>query len=318
MAILEGIEVRVKCNGEFLAEYDEPEAVAGRNDLEVVKYVEAIPNAIFSVQLDVRPGFQYEGADALRITRQFDDNKPRYYYLPWHQQRNEWSTEKYLCDKSQQWKLTKFAFGSVDTVEEIDASDASVFNDPSALQKLGTINLIVTRGTLTKLSTPEVLYHKAHARVKVIPEKLLKGASLTNSIDKVEEEVTQPLISSHTTAPLPGSRGRRLSFKFLYRSRGCIPRNPSPEAQNIESESRDATGPPISGEGEAEIERLRERLRQLEEKQSFTSAGSREGQHIKRERSTPVKREGGTEGTQDSGKRRKVTKVPEVIDLSGD
>lgn len=115
MAILEGLEVRIKCNGEFLQEYDDPEAEANEESSQVVKYIEAVPNAKFSIHLSVSPEFNYFAADALRLRTQFDHQKAR---VKWRGKRDalvvELSKEKFLCPESGEWKCSKFCFGSVD------------------------------------------------------------------------------------------------------------------------------------------------------------------------------------------------------------
>lgn len=115
MAILEGVEVRVQCNGEFLTEYNDPEAESGRNECRQVKYIEAVPNATFSIRMNAKPGFNYEGANSLNVMLQLDNNKPRYYFMRRKSsQCLAWTHQEFLCERSGQWKKSKFAFGSVE------------------------------------------------------------------------------------------------------------------------------------------------------------------------------------------------------------
>ena len=72
MAILDNIEIRIKSNGRFLDEYNEPDESTTHDLDTTTKYIEATPGAKFSIEVLVRAGYLFHGGDCLIVDRRMD------------------------------------------------------------------------------------------------------------------------------------------------------------------------------------------------------------------------------------------------------
>ena len=119
MAILSGFEVRIKSNGQYLTEYNDPASNAQDDGDEIDKYIEAVPGAQFSIEIAVTKKFGYAGADAVHAGYKIDGLKRRWYLFsnrrlgitPSHSLRDE----AFIRKETGRCERAKFAFGQLST-----------------------------------------------------------------------------------------------------------------------------------------------------------------------------------------------------------
>ena len=129
MAILEDVEVFIKstATGERLVEYDNPDPEDEAGSLQVEKFVEAQSEAEFQVVVNLKAGFDYHGADGVRVRLVLDGGAVRRH---WYKCKSELVpiNDKLLEDKSfsfatvsskrgEDWIRVAFSFGKVDVGE---------------------------------------------------------------------------------------------------------------------------------------------------------------------------------------------------------
>ncbi len=115
MVKIEGVEIRIKSNGEFLTEYNDPNQDPTAQEGIVVKYIEAIPEAEFSIHTTLTPEFHYHGANSVVLDLQVDNfHRERHLtgrrFSSYHR---ELKSRQYLCKRTGLYKEADFAFGTV-------------------------------------------------------------------------------------------------------------------------------------------------------------------------------------------------------------
>lgn len=122
MAVLDKVEVQIKCNGQVLPEYDDPEATGPSDGLIITKYIEAIPGAQFSIDATLPKGYQFHGANAARITLRMDglnrahstvDKDPKSNTVTKPETRS-FRYETIFDEKSAKWRQASFQFGDIE------------------------------------------------------------------------------------------------------------------------------------------------------------------------------------------------------------
>lgn len=131
MVVIDGIKVQIESGSQCLTEYDDLDAEDLYDDgRKQVKYIEAMPEATFSIHLDTQPDFKWHGATGLKVGLRFDNNKKRSYCVKRQNQARpskkqpsnrsqepmHWSFthEKYFCTESNTVKEGSLAFGMVE------------------------------------------------------------------------------------------------------------------------------------------------------------------------------------------------------------
>ncbi|MCJ1363319.1 hypothetical protein MMC16_002426 [Acarospora aff. strigata] len=244
MAILDNIEIRIKSNGRFLDEYNEPDESTTHDLDTTTKYIEATPGAKFSIEV-LSIALDSLGKSPYVMICIFDN-------------------------QSGQWKKALFSFGQVEIVEHDELPDDI---DPEKGMQLGTIKLTVYRAHMKRRPVP-VAYVKDAGFIPVdqTSEKILKGKAIENNIRYVDGHVIpQPSPHTHDYSAMKGWKGKPLIFTFHYRSHralqilGCIPRPQSPAIiihNGDEADERPAPDAGVLSDTESEIsQRAQERAR---------------------------------------------------------
>ncbi|KAI9882473.1 MAG: protein kinase rio1 [Watsoniomyces obsoletus] len=345
MVKIKGIDIRVKCNGQFLTEYDDD---AGQDDAAhdgpLVKYIEAIPGAKFSVLATLSSEFGYYSANSVAASFQVD-NHDRQQFLVGRYPFGvsvEVSSQQYLCKQSSLYKEADLAFG---TVVLVDGEDSGQTFSRSQINNLGRISVsfrrswAIRRWSVSRMAAREIDGPE-------LPEKLLKGQAVTNVLKMVNERTIAQPTFNWQSSPIHGYYGREFQVHIYYRSRralqtlGCIPRDVSPPIL-VEEEPAQAAGverrPEVSGtrnpkseEGnEEEASRLRARIEELEKADELTRLRARVAELESRQSSPvkpepgnllPVKRERPEEGRGGGSpkRRRSQQSPPAFVDLTDD
>ncbi len=122
MAILDNIEVRIKCDGEILAEYDDPDEDAPHDTRTTTKFIEATPGAKFTLEVSIMPGYSFHGTDGVYISRRMDGQRcnpsmisksPRDASVT-HSFTKKIDSDTQFDDESGQWLKSWFTFGQVE------------------------------------------------------------------------------------------------------------------------------------------------------------------------------------------------------------
>lgn len=126
MAILDNIEVRIKCDGEILTEYDDPDEDAPHDAETTTKFIEAKPGARFLLEVSIMPGFKFHCTDGVYVSRRMDGQRcnPTYFdkssrgnSVP-HALTEVISSDRQFDDQSGQWIRSWFSFGQVEVCME--------------------------------------------------------------------------------------------------------------------------------------------------------------------------------------------------------
>ena len=124
MAILSGFEVRIKSNGEYLTEYNDPANNAQGNRDNIVKYIEAVSGARFSVNAALTTEFRYAGAVGVvaghKVAGHKIDGLQRRWYLcskSYGGPKSRYSLTHLVSDRKEagRYEREKFAFGQLST-----------------------------------------------------------------------------------------------------------------------------------------------------------------------------------------------------------
>ncbi|KAI9882472.1 MAG: Structural maintenance of chromosomes protein 3 [Watsoniomyces obsoletus] len=356
MVNIKGIEIRVISNGQPLTEYDDPDRESATEDGPLVKYIEAIPDAKFSVQVSIGPEFQYFRSDGVSVRPCIDNLKIRNKFVGSRDRGKVLNLKsvKYHCKQSGLYKEADLAFGTAVVVE---GSDSRQEFSPTDVKNLGKISLVLVRARQSRCSSSHHGLKAQDIKGLEVPEKILKGQTVTNVLKMVNEKtIAEPLSNSYST-PIKGHHGRKFHVEIYYRSRralqllGCIPRDPSPPVLVEEEDEPQETTPTAAEVGrvseseprvqstprnenaeemarlrarlaeleeQEELERLRARVAEIENRQASTRPEQRDSRPVKRE--PPVKRERTEEGRGGGGgaqKRRKSQQsAPGFVDLT--
>ncbi|MCJ1250514.1 hypothetical protein MMC30_007742 [Trapelia coarctata] len=79
MAVIEDVEVTIvsKSTGQPLVEYDDPDKETSTGGEEVQKYVEAVSDEEFGFVVRLKEGFNYHGADGIKVVFTMDGDTLR-------------------------------------------------------------------------------------------------------------------------------------------------------------------------------------------------------------------------------------------------
>ncbi|KAI9695581.1 MAG: hypothetical protein M1836_006421 [Candelina mexicana] len=374
MAILNGVEVHIRSEHKNLDEYDDPEGSQQADPRVVTKYIEAVTNAKFTIAARLRPSFSFGASDGVRIEFRFDGvgswwgcfiaKKGYVYKRSGHDYKCSFLPR--FCTVTKQYRKSGFTFGAIKLSNEappfvttsptnvgmsLDEESSPSSKPPESLSSLGTIEVRVRRAHIKKRLTPTSvsISERDDEGVSEVPEKLLKGRAISNTVKLV---LGAPVAPSKPTGnqyePISGSMGLPITFKFLYRSRnalqitGILPRSPSPEAAPIPRQlgqpSLENTLVDLDDRGtdlEDKIASLQAQLALLKEKekrkntgiksegaanptsQQSSSSTSSQGSRIKRER---AESEHDVKISQATARTKRIRKSNEIesVDLTGD
>ncbi|KAM0796727.1 hypothetical protein BDR22DRAFT_500816 [Usnea florida] len=319
MRPFKGLSVEIATQGGPLMLHNDPDDDPSNDPYTRQRYVEAVTGATFKVKVSLDKSFRLpcRGPDeAVHIKIYYDGQKRGWYQdltcativKRWSKGEPAEQTFSHIskfCKETQQWKQGATTFGALDMKETVH-SQISL----SDVQNLGRIQVIVERVDCSLRRTPRRSTKEKDEPVTEVPEKVLKGNAITNTV-RVTDELPglEPPMSLYDHTPIPGDYGRPLTFNILYRSRntlqmlGCIPRTPSPEPQITRLIS------PATNR-EQRIRDLRAQLALLEGDGNVKAEGSGSRATVKRE----------MEDTENTGSRKRPRKsgAIETIDLTDD
>ncbi|KAI9885472.1 MAG: putative aminophospholipid-translocase [Watsoniomyces obsoletus] len=245
MVNVDGVEVHIKSNGVFQSEYDHVEEQQPRKNGTIVKYIEAVPGNKFSIHVELTNAFDYQGCDVVGVRLQLDNREASFRLVGKSASTKilEEEEEKYTCPKSGRNKRAKYAFGALVPVED----DGDLCGDlrEADIERLGRIHLSFRRLKMKRRkkshqAQPQLPELKAERLITEIPERMLKGKGITNSLSFVEEVSDES--SDHSPKSktergwerVPVRYGKEFRVVYHYRSRwvlqdlGCIPHDKSP------------------------------------------------------------------------------------------
>ncbi|KAI0024995.1 hypothetical protein F4780DRAFT_775468 [Xylariomycetidae sp. FL0641] len=265
--VLPGVEVTVQVNGHDLPEYNElPDAT---HDLAFPpscpvshKYIECVDGVEFAIHACVSPEYAWGYRGHALLLGNYVDGK---YVngLIVHQSPQPVHSildgNAYYNRRDRQWYRQAPKFATITTVD--DKKTEHIERDKKIAKNLGVIELRLYRVTIGEMLPGKKPKYKAKNLGSDISEKALKGKAVDHATRFSD-------IPTGTTAPsycrsqiLEEDNGETAVFRFYYMSKEAlkkeliIPRSPSATPEPDASQAA----------AEAEVERLREELRHLEE-----------------------------------------------------
>ncbi|MCJ1433775.1 hypothetical protein MMC27_003140 [Xylographa pallens] len=248
MAVLEHVEVKIisSSTGQQLKEYDdpEPETIAEDEETgseEIKKYIEAESGEEFKIQVTLKKGFCYHGADGILIRVHIDGDALSRQY--WRLRPSYVSASTRLptdivefvsstnVKRGEEWCQMNFGFGEVIVNEDLHF-DAMALHEK--MRKLGSIHVKVRRATSTALVKP-----KAYESAKVITSSELDKKLVVKSISHTfkpgkQQIIEEPRAYEYAWNAIQGRHSAAIEYNFFYRSYralqylGCIPTTPEP------------------------------------------------------------------------------------------
>ncbi|MCJ1472894.1 hypothetical protein MMC13_001543 [Lambiella insularis] len=281
-AFREGVKIEIVSDGQSLPLYPDPEEEIYQDFGQTAEttttvhipipqsyqtyYVEALEGKKFSIRTTITETFDMKSGDTAILMPTLDGKDILSREVPkdrWLSNNKNYVQERSDCSsydaKTKQWTRAKFGFGKLETRAQSVESENNI-EMPAHLDKLGSIEMTVTRAMRTSRGTPKPMSpsYGEHQSISRIPEKMLKGKGIVNSVEFVKGSVTATPTNNHSYQWLKGGDAKPVHFRILYRSRGeyvylylfyavltdvaavlqmlrCIPRTPSPDIITIDA-----------------------------------------------------------------------------------
>ncbi|MCJ1399946.1 hypothetical protein MMC11_003149 [Xylographa trunciseda] len=224
MAILEHVEVKIISSSteQQLKEYDDPDPEAVAVEGKIQKYIEAESGQEFKIEVTLKKGFCFHGADGIKIGVDIDGDTFSYIVV---------IVSNIRIKRDKNWFLMNFAFGEVTVDEDLHLDSAALLEE---LQNLGSIHITVCRATKTPLVEP-----KAHKSAEVTTSRELDKKLIVKSISHTFKlgtgtTIKEPHAHKIVWKRMRGRYDAAIQRKFLYRSYkalqylGCIPTTSEP------------------------------------------------------------------------------------------
>ncbi|KAI0401204.1 hypothetical protein F4802DRAFT_440587 [Xylaria palmicola] len=253
---LPGLEATVRCNGQALPEYEDPDA--GANDdaandgadsrPSTTKYIECLDGAEFDVFIKVAAPYQWGYLNHIVIADLVVDGQHIQGSVFRNPVSNVLATSTHFIKGRESnvggtWSRQNFKFAAVKTID--DARKERVESDLKVAKDLGTIEVQFFREIEYGPSSHTPADNCESATFE-LAEKSLKGKAISHGTSYGPGSATiAPRYIS--TSKLAGDNGPILVIRFLYRSRDAlkrelvIPRSPSlsPTLENLTPAERD-------------------------------------------------------------------------------
>ncbi|KAF7960662.1 hypothetical protein EAE96_000336 [Botrytis aclada] len=319
---LPGLEFHFEVNGERVDEYDDNEEVETKpgpvgeyqSSRTVVKYIEAVTGATFSIKCSVSSGFEMNSPNLTMhvfVDGKFSEGKvvgPRYIgsticFNGPH------SFHPMSRDSAERHTMQSYRFSELD-ISNDEARLSSLSKDKAEAEKVGTIEVKIWRASASKPSTYMNYEPQASSSSSKFHEKALKGQAKSHSVSFSPGTTTSAQNFVNVTK-LDGEDYPIAIFEFKYRSNESlkqlliIERTPEPEDSPLPVPAPDIDLNHLTA---AQKERLKAFLRN-------------EGIAASRASNTPerkVKRERDNDGSSSNQTRRKKSRTTEVVDLTAD
>lgn len=200
-ALIPGVRIEVISNNQSLNLYADPDAEEREITDVPALYVEAVTGATFKVRVILDETFVRGPCDAVRIGVRYDaqDRRQTQYLLQSSMRQDRIATfsdvRSYNADLGR-WQRGRTAFGqlntsqcptsrfSIETLLSISTAEAVCGPAPKELERLGTISVEVKRvGYTGSYKAPNQPKKGPQDRIDTVPEKALKGRSITHSVE---------------------------------------------------------------------------------------------------------------------------------------
>ncbi|KAI0971867.1 hypothetical protein F4678DRAFT_461234 [Xylaria arbuscula] len=241
MAILDevpGIKVTIQVGGQEATEYIDPHASESNNpdDPEcpiVLRYIESIDDAEFSVKVDVDDDvYAWDDTNhVLSISVQIDGQPVSGSFCERGMKSGVMKGENFYSADSQEWYIRNLKFSAISIVD--DRTKKRIQRDMETVERVGLIEVTIER---------HVLQHEVSAKpgesanpgALELGEKALKRNFISHSTSYGKNEAIEaPKL--YDACRLPMDDGPIAVFRFMYRSKESlkaqliIPRTPEPE-----------------------------------------------------------------------------------------
>ncbi|KAJ8131207.1 hypothetical protein O1611_g2423 [Lasiodiplodia mahajangana] len=249
-----GIEVTVRCAGQALPEYEDPDD-HDNDDVAAcplgTKYIECVDDTEFDVCIRVGPAYSWGYRHHVLKVATFVDGK----YVRGSLIRSKDAIhggyaiecvegQESRSSRTGQWSKRKFKFAMVKTVD--DAQKERLEKDIKVAKGLGTIEVKFTRVLDCGPSTSDYGGWKSSSGTLELAEKSLKGKAISHGTSYGAKQYIRTPYFIHTR-DLVEDNGPILILKFNYRSRDAlkreliVPRSPShsPTFENLSQAERD-------------------------------------------------------------------------------
>ncbi|MCJ1306014.1 hypothetical protein MMC08_008832, partial [Hypocenomyce scalaris] len=222
MASAHGIKVEVQTDGQGLRCYDDPDEAPNGKPGVVKKYIEAVTDATFMIGISLTRDFSFGKCDGIKASVVMHGRDVGMCFIPQkasydmdRQPKMVYTAPYEYCAASGKWRRCTWSFAKLNIQETADVETPS-----QEIKHLGIITVSLQRVYQVDCRPIPTRREKEHQWITEVPEKLLKGKAISNSISIVKGSITtEPPPLKHRYVPITGQMGEPMEFTFLYRSK---------------------------------------------------------------------------------------------------